>query len=42
MEIVVGFVMFSLGMLMASRMYRHCVHPCQSSRSIIQQIEQRP
>ena len=41
MEIVLGFVIFFLGLLMTGRMYLHCVHPGQSSCSMIKQTEQR-
>jgi len=39
MEIIVGLIMFSLGMTMASRMYRHCVHQYHPSYKASVQLQ---
>lgn len=34
MEIVIGLIMFSVGAVMASHMYYHCVYPYHPSRKL--------
>lgn len=44
MEIVIGLIMFSVGTVMASHMYYHCVHSCYLACKVNlnkQQLESR-